>query len=118
MILCPSILFLLVIVLQGFQAGGAHLKKLRRAEGGSKIFRVFRVKNHILRQQIIFFPIAEEGANFFGVKGAPPLDPPLHLRLLITLKHFKSFLATTQIITFFSNVMCVEIKLINKLIDK
>jgi hypothetical protein len=67
MILCPSILFLLVIVLQGFQAGGAHLKKLRRAEGGSKIFRVFRVKNHILRQQIIFFPIAEEGANFFGV---------------------------------------------------
>jgi hypothetical protein len=25
--------------------GGAHLKKLRRAEGGAKIFGVFRVKN-------------------------------------------------------------------------
>jgi hypothetical protein len=26
--------------------GGAHLKKLRRAEGGTKICGVFRVKNH------------------------------------------------------------------------
>jgi hypothetical protein len=26
--------------------GGAHLKKLRRAEGGAKILGVFRVKNH------------------------------------------------------------------------
>ena len=31
----------------GFQVrGGAHLKKLRRTEGGAKIFGVFRVKNH------------------------------------------------------------------------
>jgi hypothetical protein len=31
----------------GFQVrGGAHLKKLRRAEGDAKIFGVFRVKNH------------------------------------------------------------------------
>jgi hypothetical protein len=33
----------------GFQVrggGGAHLKKLRRAEGGAKIFGVLRVKNH------------------------------------------------------------------------
>jgi hypothetical protein len=31
----------------GFQGrGGAHLKKLHRAEGGAKIFGVFRVKNH------------------------------------------------------------------------
>jgi hypothetical protein len=36
----------------GFQVRGAHLKKLRRAEGGAKMFGVFRVKN-------------------------PPLDPPL-----------------------------------------
>ena len=35
--------------------GGAHLKKLRRAEKGAKIVGVSRVKNHILRQQIIFF---------------------------------------------------------------
>ena len=31
----------------GFQVrGGAHLEKLRRAEGGAKIVGVFRVKNH------------------------------------------------------------------------
>jgi hypothetical protein len=30
----------------GFQVRGAHLKKLRRSEGGAKIFGVFRVKNH------------------------------------------------------------------------
>ena len=29
----------------GFQVRGAHLKKLRRAEGGAKMFGVFRVKN-------------------------------------------------------------------------
>ena len=30
----------------GFQVRGAHLKKLRRAEGCANIFGVFRVKNH------------------------------------------------------------------------
>ena len=30
----------------GFQVRGAHLKKLRLAEGGANIFGVFRVKNH------------------------------------------------------------------------
>ena len=33
--------------IQDFELGGAHLKKLPRAEGGAKIFGVFRVKNHI-----------------------------------------------------------------------
>ena len=51
----------------GFQVRGAHLKKLRRAEGRAKIFGVFRVKKHDLRQRIIFFPIAEGGAKMFGV---------------------------------------------------
>jgi hypothetical protein len=32
--------------IQDFKFGGAHLKKLRRAEGGEKIVGVFRVKNH------------------------------------------------------------------------
>ena len=32
--------------IQDFKLGGAQLKKLRRAEGGAKIFGVFRVKNH------------------------------------------------------------------------
>jgi hypothetical protein len=30
----------------GIQVRGAHLKKLRRAKGGGKIFEIFRVKNH------------------------------------------------------------------------
>ena len=42
----------------GFQVRGADLKQLRRAEGGSKMFGVFCVKNHDLRKKkIIFFPI-------------------------------------------------------------
>ena len=32
--------------IQDFKLGGAHLKKLRRAEEGAKIVGVFRVKNH------------------------------------------------------------------------
>jgi hypothetical protein len=40
---------------------------LRRAEGGVKIFGVFRVKNHDFTPKIIFFPIAEGGAKIFGV---------------------------------------------------
>ena len=53
--------------------GGAHLKKMRRAEVGAKIFGVFRVKNHD------FTPKNHIFSNFSG--GArqvpPPLDPPL-----------------------------------------
>ena len=96
----------------GFQVmgggGGAHLKKLRRAEGGANIFGVFRVKNHDFTPKILFFPIAEGGAKIFevfrvknhdfttknhifsnfrggGRRVRPPLppppllDPPLHL---------------------------------------
>ena len=32
--------------IQDFKLGGAHLKKMRRAEGGAKNFGVFRVENH------------------------------------------------------------------------
>ena len=46
----------------GFQVRGAHLKKMHRAEGGAKIFGVFRVKNHDFTPK-----------NHFP----PPLDPPL-----------------------------------------
>ena len=82
----------------GFQVrgGGAHLKKLHRAEGGAKFWGYFVWKITILRQKIIFFPIAEGGAKIFGIfrvknhdftpknhnfskfrGGARPLDPPL-----------------------------------------
>jgi len=39
----------------GFQVRGAHLKKLRRAEGGAKMFGVFRVKNHDFTPKKILF---------------------------------------------------------------
>ena len=57
----------------GFQVrgwGGAHLKKLRRAEGGAKIVGVFRVKNHD------FTPNNHIFSNFRGVApgSAPVVD--------------------------------------------
>jgi hypothetical protein len=62
----------------GFQVRGAHLKKWRRAEGGAKIFGVFRVKNHD------FTPKNHIFSNFRGgAPGAPPpLDPPLIRHIL------------------------------------
>jgi hypothetical protein len=40
----------------GFKVRGvAHLNKLRRAEGGTKIFGVFRVKNHDFTAKNHFF---------------------------------------------------------------
>ena len=39
------------------RGGGAHLKKLRRAEGGAKMFGVFRVENHDFTPKNHFFPI-------------------------------------------------------------
>ena len=50
----------------GFQVrggGGAHLKKLRRAVGGAKIFGVFRVKNHDFTPKKSYF------SNFRGGGG-------------------------------------------------
>ena len=47
--------------------GGAHLKKLRRAEGGAKIVGVFRVKNHDFTPKNHIFPILGGGrAKFLG----------------------------------------------------
>ena len=44
--------------IQDFKLGGALKKKMRRAEGGAKIFEVCCVKNHDFTQKkIIFFPI-------------------------------------------------------------
>ena len=63
---------------------GAHLKKSRRAEGGAKIFGVFRVKNHN------FTPKNHIFSNFRGGEGArrvrPSLDPPLHLYVITVEK--------------------------------
>ena len=52
----------------GFQVRGAHLKKLRRAEGGTKIFGVFRVKNHDFKpKNLIFCNCEGRRENFWGI---------------------------------------------------
>ena len=57
--------------IQDFKLGGAQLKKLCRTEGGVKIFRVFRVKNHD------FTPKNHIFSNFRGhAPGAPPWIRP------------------------------------------
>jgi hypothetical protein len=50
--------------IQDFKLGGAHLKKLRRAEGGAKIFGVFRVNKHDFTPKKSFF------FQFWGGGGA------------------------------------------------
>ena len=50
--------------------GGAHLKKMRRAEGGAKILGVFRVINHD------FTPKDHIFSNFRGGGGAGCAIPP------------------------------------------
>jgi hypothetical protein len=48
--------------------GGAHLKKLHRAEGGTKIFEVFRVKNHdFTPKNLIFSNCGERREHFWGI---------------------------------------------------
>ena len=99
----------------GFQVRRrAHLKKLRRAEGGAKIFGVFRVKNHDFTPKNHIFPILrgegrakllgyfmwkitilrQQNHIFTNFRGGPrvgcappPLNPPLNWTLkLITIK--------------------------------
>ena len=52
----------------GFQVRGSHLKKLRRAEGGAKIWGVFRVKNHdFTPKNLIFSNCGGRRENFWGI---------------------------------------------------
>ena len=54
--------------IQDFKLGGAHLKKLRRAEGGAKNFGVLRVKNHDFTPKKSYFSNFRGGArNFWGI---------------------------------------------------
>ena len=62
--------------IQDFKLGGAHLKKLRRAEGGAKMFWVFSVKTHDFTPKKSYF------SNF---RGRAPLDPPLKTYYIIKL---------------------------------
>ena len=56
--------------IQDLKLEGAHLKKLRRAEGGAKIVGVFRVKNHD------FTPKNHIFSDFRGGGAAPPVNSP------------------------------------------
>ena len=56
--------------IQNFKIGGAHLKKMRRVEGGAKNVGVFRVKNHD------FTPKNHIFSNFRGGAPAPGSDAP------------------------------------------
>jgi hypothetical protein len=76
--------------IQDFKLGGAHLKKLRRAEGDANIFGVFRVKNHdFTPKNHIFFSILGEG----GARRVPPPPwiRPCICRILIFLLEFWIF---------------------------
>ena len=54
--------------IQDLKLGGAHLKKLRRVEGGAKIFGVFRVKNHDFTPKNHIFSICGgRRENFWGI---------------------------------------------------
>jgi hypothetical protein len=53
--------------IQDFKFGGAHLKKLHRAEGGTKIFGVFRVKNDFTPKNHIFSNCGGRRENFWGI---------------------------------------------------
>ena len=52
---------------QDFKLGGVHLKKLCRAEGGAKIFGVFRVKNHDFTPKNYIFSNCRGRHENFGV---------------------------------------------------
>jgi hypothetical protein len=101
--------------IQDFKLGGAHLQKLRRAEGGAKMFGVFRVKNHDFTPKNHIFSIAEGGAKIFEVfrvknhdftpknhifsnfrvgarRVSPPLNPPLYKGQLLVKATFSGSL--------------------------
>ena len=70
-----------------FQVRGTQIKKLRRAEGGAKIFGVFRMKNHDFTPKNHIFSNFRGGAR----RVRSPLDPPLRCvnYILILLLIFK-----------------------------
>ena len=96
----------------GFQfRGGAHLKKLRRTEWGAKIVGVFRVKNHDLRQKIIFFPNFRVGGSRVRSPGtAPVLDQG---RVFWSpIRTFKMCIASPILVT--GSKMCIAFLIIAK----
>jgi hypothetical protein len=52
----------------GFQVRGAHLEKMHRAEGGAKIFGVFRVKNHDFTPKKSYFVLKVYNLNIYQLR--------------------------------------------------
>ena len=86
---------------RGGGGGGAHLKKLRRAEGCAKIVGVFRVKNHVFTPKNHIFSNFRGGGGGGGAPGAP-LDPPLN-NVYSILKYF--LLIVWLVFTIFEKCM-------------
>ena len=72
----------------GVGGGGAHLKKMHRAEGGAKIVGVFRVKNHDFTPKNHIFSNFRGGARRVRPPPPPLLDPPL-IYLFVKLNYFR-----------------------------
>ena len=107
--------------MQDFKLGGAHLKKLRRAEGGAKIFGVLRVKNHDFTPKNHIFSNFRGGAR--RVRPPPPGSAPdyydhatlLRFHLYAYLSRYypqynflggkKTTTETTHFLTFISNLI-------------
>jgi hypothetical protein len=65
-----------------FKLGGVHIKKIQRAEGGTKIVGVFRVKNHDFTPKKSYFSNFRGAREIFGVfhvknHDFTPKRPPL-----------------------------------------
>jgi hypothetical protein len=67
----------------GFQVRGAHFKKLRRAEGGTKICWVFRVKNHDFtpKNHIFNLKCLQINARPFGKQEFGCSDKPHRIKI-------------------------------------
>jgi hypothetical protein len=87
----------------GFQVRGAHLTKLRRAEGGAKFVGVFRVKNHDFTQKNHIFSNFRGGARRVRAP-PPPLDPPRHLNSRVPQELKAIFFDNYLVPTLVSNV--------------
>ena len=65
----------------GFQVRGAHLKELRRAEGGAKIVGVFRVKNHDFMPKKHIFSNFREGVGGARAGCTPHGSAPAYIHI-------------------------------------
>jgi hypothetical protein len=74
--------------IQDFKLGGAHLKKLRWAEGGANIFGVFRVKNHDFTPKNHIFSNFRVGART-GCAPPPGSAPGTSIQKLINIDRGK-----------------------------